>query len=104
LKKNKLISLLQSLLDISDTELQIYSYILKNSYATVKDIVNNLKLSRQTVHEKLQKLVELGLVEREPAKKGYKYKAKGGKELILKLIKRQLELVYKEFEEEFSKL
>ncbi len=93
---------MQAILDISDTELQIYLHIIKAPYVTVKDLVNSLKLSRKTVHEKLQKLVELGLVEKQPGKKGYVYKAKGGKELILKLLKKQLEKLYREFEEEFS--
>jgi len=102
LRKNRLIAFLQSVLDISDTELQIYKYIAENSYATIKDIVSNLKLSRQTVHEKLNKLINLGLVEKLPGKRGYIYKAKGGKHLILKLLKEQLEKIYREFEEEFS--
>ena len=97
-------AILQNLLDISDTELQIYSYILRNSKATVKEIVNSLKISRKTVHEKLNKLVNLGLVEKEYGKREYIYKPKGGKELILNLVKKQLEKIYKEFEEEFSKL
>ncbi|AAR39382.1 NEQ541 [Nanoarchaeum equitans Kin4-M] len=102
--RKKLIKILQDLLDISDTELEIYSFILNNSRVTVKDIVNNLKISKKTAHEKLKKLISLGLIDKKIDKKGYIYEAKADKYTILSLLKKQLEKIYKEFEEEFSKL
>ncbi|ADT84316.1 helix-turn-helix domain-containing protein [Thermococcus barophilus] len=80
---------------LTRSEIRIYSLLLKEQL-TPRQIAKKLGLSERIVREKLQHLLELGLVERELISRGwigYLYKAKAPNEALDSLLSKMEELI-----------